>query len=805
MAKVDLHVHSRYSEHPSEWFLQRIGASESYTEPETVYRTAIERGMDFVTLTDHNRIEGALLLKEMYPDRVFTGVEVTAYFPEDGCKAHILVYGLTENDFNRIQTLRTNIYDLRDFLKECNLPCSVAHALYAVNDRLTIEHLEKLILLFDTFEGINGARNRMNNDIWTATLESLTPDRINDLYRKYRIEPFSEVPWLKGFTGGSDDHGGLFIAKTFTVAEATTPEEYLDALRAKKSVAGGRHNDFHSLAFALYKVAYDFSKSKSNTFSKSLVSQLSALLFERDTLKLSDKLKVEKLKYESKSSGDRMTQLLYELVDGFRSADTPLIEERLDKAYDKIAAIADEFLRMLVQSVERDLQNGDIISLIRNISSSIPGIFLSMPFFSTFRHLFESRKIAEELERRFICSAGREKSILWFTDTFTDMNGVSMTLRELGFAMDERGKSNITIVTSLTEDELKKSLPECVLNLPHVHCFTLPAYEKYTLKVPAVLGALKTIYGTDPDEIYISTPGPVGLFGLLAAKLLNVRCTGVYHTDFLLQSKDIMQDESVADMLETYIRWFYSCMNEIQVPSAGYIEILEKRGYNASRLKVFSRGINTGNFAPQDSGKDFLRSTLGITDGFTLLYTGRVSREKNLDFLIDVYDAAAAQYPQLNLIIAGDGPHCAELQARAKGRNRIIFTGELKREILPELYSGSDLFVFPSLTDTFGMAVLEAQSCGLPAIVSDAGGPRELIIDGKTGFIARGGDMNEWTAKILSFIQNRVQHEDRYRAMQAAARRAVLCKHDWDMIIQDITRREAAAQGVPDIQTARSA
>ena len=103
MIKADLHVHSRFSAHPSEWFLQRLGTRESYTSIETIYRTALERGMSFVTITDHNQIDGSLELQKNYPHNVFTGVESTAYFPEDGCKIHVLVYGLTQVQFNEIE------------------------------------------------------------------------------------------------------------------------------------------------------------------------------------------------------------------------------------------------------------------------------------------------------------------------------------------------------------------------------------------------------------------------------------------------------------------------------------------------------------------------------------------------------------------------------------------------------------------------------------------------------------------------------------------------------------------------------
>ena len=210
MIRADLHAHSKYSEHPSEWFLQRLGAQESYVEPEFIYKTAKSRGMDLVTITDHNRIEGSIILQHLHPDDTFTGVESTVYFPEDDCKVHILVYGLTERQFDDIQKIRTDIYEMRDFLRQENLAHAVAHATYAVNGKISIEHLEKLILLFDVFEGINGGREDIHNTVWLKTLSSLTPEHIARLYERYRIEPFSDTPWIKGFTGGGDDHAGLF-------------------------------------------------------------------------------------------------------------------------------------------------------------------------------------------------------------------------------------------------------------------------------------------------------------------------------------------------------------------------------------------------------------------------------------------------------------------------------------------------------------------------------------------------------------------------------------------------------------------
>ena len=116
--------------------------------------------MTLVTITDHNKIEGALEIAHL--PGTFISEEVTSYFPEDGCKVHLLVYNITEAQHADIQKLRPNIFDLVGFLKKAGIACAVAHPLYAVNDRLTPDHFEKLLLLFKIFE-LNGDSSPVSN------------------------------------------------------------------------------------------------------------------------------------------------------------------------------------------------------------------------------------------------------------------------------------------------------------------------------------------------------------------------------------------------------------------------------------------------------------------------------------------------------------------------------------------------------------------------------------------------------------------------------------------------------------------
>src|ERR1700677_4808588 len=129
MLRVDLQVHSRFSDRPSEWVFRRLGMPQSYSEPETLYRKLHAAGMTFKTITDHNRIDGCRAL---------------AHYP-DGCKIHLLVWHLNEVQHEEIQNLRPNIFELTSYLRQQRLPHGVAHPLVNINGLLTVEHVERLL------------------------------------------------------------------------------------------------------------------------------------------------------------------------------------------------------------------------------------------------------------------------------------------------------------------------------------------------------------------------------------------------------------------------------------------------------------------------------------------------------------------------------------------------------------------------------------------------------------------------------------------------------------------------------------
>jgi len=783
MVRADLHCHSIYSEHPSEWFLQRLGAAESYTDPRHIYKELRKKGMDYIVITDHNRIEGALLLKKKYPERVIVGIEATSYFPEDGCKIHILIYGLNELQYDIIQTIRTNIYELRDYLKQEKLAHSVAHATYSVNGKLTIEHLEKLILLFDVFETRNGGRNNLHNDNWTKIINNLNKEYTDELQRKYNIEPFSNTPWIKGMTGGSDDHAGIFLGTTYTELEANNIDEFLEYIRNKTSKTGGRHNDFQGLAFTVYKIALDFAKTKSKSFSNTFFGKISEFIYNQESLNFMYRLKVKNMSRTSINSDDQMKKSFTELIQTLQKEKGKEVnlDRRFKIAYSKISEIADNFFRVLLQSFEENLSQGNLIKIIRNISSSLPGVFLTLPFYTTIHHLFDNRDLIIEMQRRVGCyQKSSFNKILWFSDTVEDLNGVSATLAKVHELASQK-RYSIKIVGSHSQ---KKDDPNFI-NIPIIHEFELPYYEHQKIKVPSPLTAMEKIYDADPDKIIISTPGPIGLLALLATKLLHIKSIGIYHTDFTLQTNGIKDDESLVSIVDSYTHWFYQQMDELYVPSVSYIDILEERGLDRSKMKIFPRGIEYKNFYPRNQGRKFLMDRYKVKPGKYLLYTGRISRDKNLDIIMQAFVDLVHEYPDLYLFLVGEGPHRSEFQEKYIRNGNIIFTGKVKREELPNYYSGSDLFLFPSTSDTYGMSVLEAQACCLPAYVSSEGGPKEIIEDQKTGKVILELDPKIWKQEIKKFLDLMENSPEVVTSMKKLCRENVQKKSSWDIFFKE--------------------
>jgi glycosyltransferase involved in cell wall biosynthesis len=239
---------------------------------------------------------------------------------------------------------------------------------------------------------------------------------------------------------------------------------------------------------------------------------------------------------------------------------------------------------------------------------------------------------------------------------------------------------------------------------------------------------------------------------LLVAKLVDVPVAGTYHTDIPQYVGKLTADQFCEDTAWSYVIWFYNQLDEVMVPSRSTRDQLLRRGLSPEKTRPLPRWVDTQRFSPEHADPGVVER-MGAMAGVRLLYAGRVSKEKNLGLLADAFAELESRGVPVTLIVAGDGPYRADMERRLAGHSA-IFTGFLPQDELARVYASTDLLVFPSTTDTFGNVVLEAQASGLPVIVSDQGGPHELILPGKTGLVVPGNDKAALVAAMARLVDS---------------------------------------------------
>jgi len=778
--KIDIHVHSKHSTRPSQWFLQKLGCPESFTEPRKLYEIAKSRGMSMVTITDHNTIAGALEIAHL-PD-AFVSEEITTYFPEDGCKAHVLALDITEAHHRDIQKIRENVYDLADYLRRENIVHVLAHPLFGVNDKLTPWHFERMLLLFSHFE-LNGTRDAYQNDILRDILANLSRKDMERLADRHGIAPFGETPWIKSTTGGSDDHSSLNIASMHThVPGAADLGQFLRGIAAGASRPAGRPSSPKAMAHNLYAIAYQFYKSKFNldryvdkdvflTFMDRFLSgdqgRKTGVIFRLQAL-----WTVMKRSRRAPSS-DSLPELLRHEAERLIHEDKALFSVAKSGARNR-EAMEDEWFRFVTRASGKVLAGfGD--RLLRQISgANVFDIFNGLgaagalytalaPYFVAYTVFTKDRALCREAHAALRGEPKkRQVKVGHFTDTFHDVNGVALTLKmQVNMALKHGKDLRVVTCSRPGGGDIKG-----VRQFTPIGSCELAEYPGQTFHYPPFLEMLEYVYEQGFTHLHSATPGPIGLAALCIARILKLPVYGTYHTAFPQYAKALTGDDAMEDLMWKYMLWYYNQMDKVFVPSKATGDELAAKGIERRKITLFTRGVDIERFTP--AKRNGILARYGVQAGPSLLYVGRISKEKNLHLLADAFLSLRKTMPEANLVIAGDGPYAKEMKRRLAGQGA-VFTGYIQGDELASLYASCDLFVFPSTTDTFGNVVLEAQASGLPVVVSPEGGPRENVEDGVTGLVAPCGD----AASLAAAMTELARDEPRRLRMSRAARAAM--------------------------------
>ena len=248
-----------------------------------------------------------------------------------------------------------------------------------------------------------------------------------------------------------------------------------------------------------------------------------------------------------------------------------------------------------------------------------------------------------------------------------------------------------------------------------------------TVSFPPFLEVIEYIERHRFNELIISTPGPMGLTGLAAARLLGLRTTGIYHTDFAQYVRHLTQDDDLADLTWKYMLWFYEQTDTILVPTEYYRKQLMRPWLRSDEVGRHGPRRRHANCSIRDKRDPALFDRYGLNGDRSSFSTSAACRGRRT--WTGCWTRSTTAWPRaqrISLVVVGDGPYREELQTRCQGRP-VVFTGLLEGEELAAAYASADAMVFPSTTDTFGNVVLEAQASGVPVIVTDLGGPAEIV------------------------------------------------------------------------------
>ncbi len=751
--KIDLHLYSKLSKRPSIWLLKKIGCAESYAEPAELYRIARSRGMDGVTITDHNAIEGALEIAHL--PGAFVSCEVTTYFPDDNCKLHVLVYGISEEQFREIDKLRANVFELVSYLREEGIFHALAHPFYAVNDRLTVERVEQCVLLFKYFE-LNGDQAAEVNEAIRRLFSRIPISEIERMSNVHGLEPGFDEPWRKVFIGGSDDHSSLNVANTFSQVEnASSVSEFFRGIeRGEVSVEYYKPPDPLLMAHNIYGVAYQFYGRK---FSPGRMREYSLILrfldgmLRAEPLKETSFLKRVYFKFKRQVNpppeppGKATLSELIQYEAQKKISSDPELSRLLDEGessssethkewFGFVSQVSDRISGRLARDFRDRLSGANPLEMFGALGGAGALYATLAPYFISYSLYSRGIRFAETVEKRFHGDATKrvEPKVVVFTDTFDEINGVARTWNK-NVRLAARSGKKLTVVTCSSAGGREEAGPGVKYFKP-VEVFETPEYPEQKLFIPPFLEMLRYCYENNFTHVHGATPGPLGLAALAAARLLKLPFYTTYHTSVPEYALYLTGDRSVEDLLWRFIVWFYDQSDLIFSPSLATSRGLVSHGVPEYKLRLMPRGVDAEAFTPARR-----REYPGLPAGKRLLYVGRVSREKNLELLGKAFKMLSAAEKEARLVVVGDGPYLKEMKREMEGYP-CFFTGYKEGEELASIYASCDLFVFPSATDTFGNVVLEAQASGLPVIVTDKGGPKENLLPERTGLVVEAND-----------------------------------------------------------------
>ncbi|MGO9249059.1 MAG: glycosyltransferase [Solirubrobacteraceae bacterium] len=708
VSRVDMHCHSTASQISKLGVQRAAGLPECATPPEEVYELAKRRGMDFVTITDHDTIDGVMQIADR-PD-VFVSEELTASFRgEPAMAVHVLCYDITPDDHDWLQANAHDVELCAAYMYERDIACALAHPYYIVGAPLHSRHRRRLAELFGVWEVRNGARAPELNR--PAATYVATRDGIG--------------------IGGSDDHAGVDIGRTYTESPpACTPQELLTHMRAGRVTARGAQGSAAKWAHAAIVLAArslapghsNRTRTRTSPDPQRVMTMVRRLLREGDarqgatgsggTVSPEDARCLLRawLAAVELDHLDVPGLIAYMQADDFSHADL----------YRRACRLHERKLRCAVELALRAARGeAEVLAAAEGL---FEGCIAAIPYAPATAFLAsEQTKLARMpfggLSRFGAPGAGdgERPRVAILADGIGSTHGVTRTIEEIR----TRGVSGYEIEVVGTDPEVDRRLSA-------VAEIDVPYYPGLQIGVPSLPAAVQTLADGAFDAIHVCSPGPVGVAGALLARALGLPLIGSYHTELTAYADLRSGRPELAGAMALAVGTFYRACDIVLSPSLASDSALAGIGMPSQRIMRWDRGVDTSRFDPSLREESLLGGEHGGERRINIMYSGRITREKGAELLADAFVAARAREPRLHLVLAGGGPEQDRLRERL-GSEHTTFLGWLSGLELARAYASADVFLFPSQTDTFGQVILEAQASGLPVIAVAEGGPLSLI------------------------------------------------------------------------------
>jgi glycosyltransferase involved in cell wall biosynthesis/predicted metal-dependent phosphoesterase TrpH len=700
MSRADMHVHSTASELSKLGIQRSLRLPECATPPEEVYELAKRRGMDFVTITDHDTIAGVLTLEHLHD--TFISEELTAQFKGEPQAVHVLCYGITPDDHDWLQARSDDVEACAEYLQSHEITAALAHPFYAVQAPLTAVHRRRLAELFPIWETRNGSRAKELN-----------------------LPAFVYIETHGGTAiGGSDDHAGIDIGRTFTqTPPASSPAEFLANIRAGRVSAHGAQGSaakWTHAAIALAIRALARGDGAARPDPGAVLQIVERVMREGDVR-------------HGSGGGNLGPEDARALLRGWLAAmefgpahpgpTQPIDEWNLLELLQEGELSHPDLFRRARRIHERKLADAvreTVETAAGSGSAALDPSRATLALFDACMPAIPYAAASAFLGRekfKLTRSDGERPRVALVADGLGGMHGVTHTIQQIR----ERGVPGFDVEVIGTDADVDRRLSA-------VAEIEIPFYRGLKIGVPSLPAIVDALAEGRYDVVHLCSPGPAGVGAWLLARILDLPRVGSYHTELAAYAGLRSGEARLEVLASAALSAFYGGCDAVLSPSPASDERLRGLGIVPERLGRWDRGVDLERFDPRLRTPRFLPER-----SFNVLYAGRLTHEKGVELLAEAFLEAHRRDERLHLVLAGGGPE--EDRLREHLGERATFLGWLGGQDLARAYASADVFLFASATDTFGQVIVEAQASGLPVVAVAAGGPLSLIDDGETGLL----------------------------------------------------------------------